>query len=72
MTVFPNPNSGDFNVLSNFSGTLTLFDLRGKAHFMSAINKDEVLNIQQKLAKGTYMITLTNRLNIQQSTILVK
>ena len=57
ITIFPNPNNGDFKVKINEPGALTIYDLMGKLVFNKVISNGINL-IQAKMASGAYIIAI--------------
>ncbi|MDI9311414.1 MAG: T9SS type A sorting domain-containing protein [Limnohabitans sp.] len=78
LTIFPNPVSESFTVVSPYqidNSSLELYDLVGKTYSISTTNIDSFSKqvvLQQKLASGVYTLLIRNETINESVKILVK
>ena len=71
VTIYPNPSNGTFNVDLAGNFDLTIFSLDGRTVY-SEQNVNEATPIDANLARGSYVIKLTQNNTTYQSKIVIR
>lgn len=74
ITIFPNPNTGDFNVNLEYPmyGTLKIVDLAGRVVFNKNINGELNHTINTNLKEGSYIISISSKEGNYNNKILIR
>ena len=77
--VYPNPNSGEFTVLSNYEGHFQLLDLQGRIISQGVLEPTGSMNGMHtysfrylNLSKGLYLLNLTNKQKKEVVKIIIE
>lgn len=74
VTLYPNPNSGIFNVFSSNESvnSIEIFDVHGRVVFSRTINSNAFDIITESLPKGVYMVRINSEYSSSTKKMIIK